>query len=581
MIYIKNLSLSFGQQDIFKNINCTINAHSKVGLVGANGSGKSTLLKIIAQQELPDDGFATVTSNKKLGYMPQEIVLNSEETILNHAFISIGEIEDTEKERVKSEIKRVLTGLGFSIDQMQHSVNTLSVGWKMRLFLGELLLKKADFYLFDEPTNHLDIVTKEWLLTFLQRAHFGFMLVSHDRYFINTLSSKIFELENGNLTIYQGNYDKYRKQKAENFERLKTSYEQQKKEMAQKKRTIERFRASASKSKMAKSMERALNKIEIIELPPSLHDVNFSFPPTTKANRIVLTAKNISHSFGDKQIFKNVSMEIERGEKVAIVAANGVGKTTLLNIISGSLPLQHGTKKLGDRVKLGIFEQNQEVILDPEKTIIETVESEAQNITSKEIRSLLGCFLFSGKTVDKKIKVLSGGEKNRVSMSKLLAQDTNVLILDEPTNHLDIQSKEILLKGLKKYSGTILFVSHDQDFINNLATRIIELTPNGASEYHGNYEDYLVQKKNTRINSKENTESNNQENKVSQKEAHEARRIISKLEHKLTRIEQKMIKLSEQLEGLEYGTEKFKKIYDDLIKKEKEQDAVFEELEKL
>ncbi|MBT3455791.1 ABC-F family ATP-binding cassette domain-containing protein [bacterium] len=564
MIHIKNICLSFGHQDIFDNISCTINSSDKIGLVGANGTGKSTLLKIIAKQQSVDSGSVAHTT-KKIGYLPQEVVLTSTKTILEYVVESIKIDDETQIEAEKAEAKKILMGLGFSLKQMEQSIPTLSIGWKMRLLLGQLLIQKADFYLLDEPTNHLDIVTKQWLLKFLQRASFGYILVSHDKYFLNRACLKILELENANLIVYQGNYDLHKQQKEERLKIEFAAYEQQQKEISRKKRTIERFRAKATKAKMAQSMEKSLAKIELIKAPQSQQKISFSFPQPTTANRIVLQVNAVAHSFENKKIFESVNFEIERREKIALVAANGIGKTTLLSLVSGSLKLQQGSILVGDKVQLGIFEQNQDVALDTEKTVLETIQDGTQAITTKEIRSLLGSFMFSGDTVDKKVGVLSGGEKNRISMLKILVHNNNMLILDEPTNHLDIQSKEVLLEALKKYTGTILFVSHDQDFINRLATKIIELSQNGTRVYQGNYDDYLSQKdpqEEDKKRTKKNTTS-------SQKGQFEQRKELRRLENKIEKTEKKIKKLSDELETLTYGTYEFDKTYKILLEKQK------------
>jgi ATP-binding cassette subfamily F protein 3 len=398
-------------------------------------------------------------------------------------------------EELKHRCYSILSGLGFLQEQFCLPVSNLSVGWKMRLALAKILLLNPDFYLFDEPTNHLDIVAKDWFLDFLKNISSGFILVSHDRYFLDHACANIIELSRGHAKVYTGNYTHFLEQKEQEEIILRTKYKEQQREIKRKTETIERFRYKATKAKMAQSMLKSLSKIDLIELEPELPKLKLSFPHITDTGKIVLSANNLSKNFGDKTIFNSLSLEINRQEKVALVAANGKGKSTLLNTLVGKYKSDTGNIAFGHNVKFVYFEQDQERSLNPENTILQEIETVCTTSEQRiKVRSLLGCFLFSGDDCEKKIKVLSGGEKNRVAMVKILLQDANFLILDEPTNHLDIQSKEILLSALKQYPGTILFVSHDRTFLDGLATRILELTQNKIFSYKGNYESYLYQK---------------------------------------------------------------------------------------
>ncbi len=542
MIILEKISLKFGDRKIFDNISLNINKDNRIALVGKNGSGKSTLLRIIAGDQTIDSGKVNIEKGTTVGYMPQEVVLQSNKNIYDEALSAFPEIhklleecEELEKrmedqslsefrlgqilERyahvqeeliesrssdAKVETKKILTGLGFSQEQFDAPANSLpvdslSVGWKMRLVLAKLLLKKAHFYLFDEPTNHLDITTKEWFANFLKESKFGFILICHDRYFLDYLCSKTIEIEHGKLNLYHGNYTFYEDQKELLEESLEKRSEKQQKELSKKMKTVERFRASASKAKMAQSMLKKIDKTQKIETHRKTRKISLIFPETVRSGKIVLKAKNISHSFKNKQInkevFKNVSFEITRGEKVAIVAPNGVGKTTLFNILTKKLTLQNGTVNFGHNVIPALFEQDQDKVLNKKNTIIDEIESSCENSKTRAlVRKFLGTFLFSGDDVNKKIEILSGGEKNRVAMTKVLLQEANFLMLDEPTNHLDIESKEILLSALKQFRGTILFVTHDRSFLESLATRILKLSDNGIVSYPGDYESYLYQK---------------------------------------------------------------------------------------
>ena len=556
-LLIKDISLIFDSQVVFDHISCTIHPSDRIGLVGANGSGKSTLLRVIAGQQTVDSGTIQSARGTTIGYMPQDLTLTSSRAIIDE-IVQACHVEETELEALKAEAKKILMGLGFSIQQFEQPVSILSVGWKMRVLLAQLLLQKADFYLFDEPTNHLDIVAKEWFLYFLKNARFGFVLVCHDRYFLDQLCTTIFELELGNCTKYRGNYTDYQNQKTHRLEIVQASYENQQRDIERKQRTIDRFRAQASRARMVKKMERDLGKIERITLPSAVKTINFSFPVAQQSGKVVLEVEKLAVSFGAQKVFNNVSCIIQRGERVAIIAANGVGKTTLLNVIMGKLAPHAGTIRFGHNVTCAYFEQDQMAVLNPEKTIFDTVSDCAQKAHAQEIRDILGCFLFSQDFMNKKIKVLSGGEKNRVCMVCTLLQRANFLILDEPTNHLDIQSKEILLEALKKYHGTILFVSHDHWFVQELATNILELGPEGTCSYEGTYEQYLEQKRQW-VSMQQESQKPVVKNEVIKlpKQREQGRSEISKLEKQIQKLEQEVAQLHKQFETLVYGSPEF------------------------
>lgn len=617
MIQISGASLSFGNQKVFDNISCTINEHDKIGLIGRNGSGKTTLLKAIIDSSFLDSGSISSQKNKKIAYMPQEVTLLSDRTILeetisgNHELYAIQNavrsleshieqnpnealleeyahlqerLNQLDPERYAAKTKQLLIGLGFTQAQLNASVSTLSVGWKMRIVLAKLLLQEADFYLFDEPTNHLDLKAKEWFLHFLKRSSFGFMLICHEKYFLDELCEKILDIDRGHITWYTGNYSASLTQKEQRRALLEAAYTQQQKEIEQKKATIARFKASASKAKMAQSMQKALDKIDIIEIPPDQKKVQFHFPALQQSGKEVITLSDVSHAFGDKQIFKNVSCMVPRGAKIAIVASNGVGKTTLLNLIAGALQLQHGTIRFGHNVQCAVFAQDQNKVLTLGKTIIENIHTICPKATEQIIRSFLGAFLFSGEDVLKKVKVLSGGEKNRVGMVGVLLQHANLLLLDEPTNHLDIQTKEILLDALKEYAGTILFVSHDRDFVNDLATDILELTPSGAYLYKGNYDSYVYQtSSNAPTAPAQNTQTvMNSLHTSSQKPTNrEAQKQLATLEKKIAKLDQSITKQNSLFLTLSYGTPEYTKAVahlENLQKELAEQESLWEQL---
>jgi ATP-binding cassette, subfamily F, member 3 len=598
MIIIRNLRLAFGDQPVFNDISCTIQNSERIGLFGLNGSGKSTLLKAIAGFQKVDGGTISIAKGQTLAYLPQEVVLSSQKSIIDQTMTAFGDLQAMqarqqelesklavtphdlvlideyahlcesialfEPEQKRASAQRMLLGLGFSQAQLDEPVDSLSVGWKMRVVLATLLLQQADFYLFDEPTNHLDIVAKEWFLDFLEHSTFGFMLVCHEKRFLNRLCTQIMELDRGVATFYDGDYDDYVHQKQENLTRLESAYETQQRTLKQMQGTIERFRASASKARMAQSMIKKIDKIERVVLPPGHKKITFHFPPLEQSGRIALTVKDLSYRFGEKQIFQHASFTLDRGSKTAIVAANGVGKTTLLNIITGRLPLQTGSVELGYKTTVAVFDQDQTASLNLTRTVFENACFGTGDAPEQTIRAVLGSFLFSNEAINKKAGVLSGGERNRLGMVRVLLRNANLLLLDEPTNHLDIPSKDLLLEALQAYKGTILFVSHDHDFVNELATHIIELTPNGTALYHGNYDEYLYQKKAVATPAAPVTtpvaiDMSAEAPAASNVHSYEMRKKIRSLEQKIEKVEQEITYTEQLFANLAYGSDSFNK----------------------
>jgi len=612
MINANNISLSFSERKVFDGISFTIQQEQRIGLIGRNGSGKSTLLQVITGGQPIDSGIVTISKYKKIAYLPQEVVLASDKSILDETLTVFSQISALEQEikeleeqlkkqqdektlerylhiqaqlgdynpgAARAEAKKVLTGLGFSLEGLENSVNTLSVGWKMRIVLAKLLLQKADFYLFDEPTNHLDISAKDWFINFLKQASFGFILICHDRYFLNMLCEYVLELEMGNGTLYTGNYDAYEVKKEHDLQLRETAYRAQQKEIKRKKETINRFRASASKAKMAQSMIKSLKKMELIALPPSIRTIHFNFPTIERSGRMVLTVDNVAYQFGAKQIFSNVSFEVERGEKVALIAPNGVGKTTLFNLIVGKHSLQKGTISFGYKVNYALFDQDQNIALDLEASILDNIVHHAREVSDQAIRTFLGSFLFSNNDINKKVGVLSGGEKNRVGIVRVLLQKANLLFLDEPTNHLDIPSKGLLLKALQEYQGTVLFVSHDRDFVNKLATRIIELTPNGVISYQGNYDEYLYYKKQI-FQKQDKAASLSGTKKAGNKGSQQGKfRHLHKksdlLEKKIAAFEKKIKSIEQRFANLTYDSQEYKQAEQVLHELQQQKDDSF------
>jgi ATP-binding cassette subfamily F protein 3 len=579
MINAKHVSLSFGDQIIFDNISFNVNKDQRIGLVGRNGSGKTTLFKVLCGQTDIDSGEIVQQKDCRIAYMQQQMVLLSNRSIIDEA-------TDCDYEHTLVEAKKILSGLGFKSEQFEDSVETLSVGWKMCLILAKLLLQKADFYLFDEPTNHLDLVAKDWFLDFLKQASFGFMLVCHDRYFLDKLCDYIYEVSMGNLNVYRGNYTKYLELKEQHTKLLEKKHAEQQKFIKKQRAVIEKFRAKATKAKMAQSMLKSLGKLERVRLEQKQKGVRFHFAETKRSGKIVLNVKDVAFSFAAKPIFSHVNFQVERGQKVAIVAPNGMGKTTLLSIIYGKYKPNHGEFSFGYNVESAVFEQDQNRSLDLNKTILEEVESAC--ITSEQranVRSILGAFLFEGDDVYKKIRVLSGGEKNRVAMVKVLLQHANFLILDEPTNHLDLESKEVLLDVLKQFNGTILFVSHDRTFLNELATHILHVTPNGIFKYEGNYDSFLAQKSEHEsvagVTNEKKTEEKKRDAKQTNKEQYQQRKEIKKIENKIEKLEKGIELLSEKLGMVAYGTDEFFDLSSKLKTAEEKLEACVKQWEKL
>jgi ATP-binding cassette subfamily F protein 3 len=616
-IILKDIQLSYGERDLFNKISVDFQQDQKIGIAGRNGAGKSTLLRVIAGLQPLDSGTVSISKQMKIAFLPQEVILNSEKTIFDEAFTIFEQYTQLEQEQRTIEEKlesghedaadlleryqyildalahfnrteaekqtvNLLQGLGFSKEKFDTSVNTLSVGWKMRLVLAKLLLQQADFYLFDEPTNHLDIVTKEWFLDFLRESPFGYLLVTHDRYFLDKACDWIFELSRGNGSLYHGNYTAYLKQYEQQQADLKSAYHLQQKDIARKKETIERFRASASKARMAQSMIKQLEKIELIEVEPPEPTISFSFPELERAGRVVLTINNLAYSYGDKQLFKNVSCEIQRGQKVALVARNGMGKSTLFDLIVGKLALQTGTVTFGHNVHTAFFEQDQTKALHQNKTVLEELEYSCPKVSEQRLRAFLGSFLFVGDDVYKKISMLSGGERNRVAMVKVLLQNANFLILDEPTNHLDLYAKSVLLQALQQYTGTMFFVSHDHQFIQELATDIAELTPNGLFYYPGTYEAYLAEKKSkeTFVDERKVERKEKEKNEPQKVQTKESQKNLRELEQRIQKLEKKIAEATKKLTADTHDYDASKKIIDAIAVMQAELESALREWEK-
>lgn len=533
MITVANLSVVFTGRDLFKEISFVVNPKDRIGLVGKNGVGKSTLLKIMAGQQNPTKGQIICGSGETIGYLPQEIHHNSEKSIFDETMTAFDEIlrmeqeieelsnelgqrEDYESDsyaklldrltechdrihhlggaQTESEVEKILKGLGFSEKDLTRPMTEFSGGWQMRVELAKLLLTKPDLLLLDEPTNHLDIESILWLEDVFINYPGAIMMVSHDRMFLDNITNRTIEIVFGKTYDYKANYTKYFELRAERLEQQQNAYNNQQKYIAQQERFIERFKAKASKAAQAKSAQKLLDKVERIEFDElDTSSIKFTFPPAPRSGDVVLRLENVKKAYGDKVVLDNLLFDITRGERVALVGKNGEGKSTMVKMITGDEPVTSGTLKIGHNVVIGYYAQIQEKTLDENKTVYQTIEDIATNEWSNQarIRGLLGSFLFDEDDIDKKVKVLSGGEKSRLALARLLLNPVNLLILDEPTNHLDIASKEVLKEALLKYDGTLIVVSHDRDFLQGLTDKTLEFSNKRVREHFGEINEFL------------------------------------------------------------------------------------------
>ena len=538
VIQLTNIHLAFGGQVLLDGLSWTIPPRERIGLIGKNGAGKSTLLKIITRQIRPDEGRVMVGGQTTVGYLEQDVQsLNSEASILEEALTAFESVKKLEREevritdelaahpdhadpeyerllhalesvhaqmtageahRIKPKAEAVLTGLGFDADEMDRPVRTFSGGWRMRVALAKLLLRHPDFLLLDEPTNHLDIDSIDWLENYL-RAYTGtVVMVSHDRYFLDRMVTSIAELAHGHIDHYSGNYAYYLAERENRWELQRSAYENQQKEIVQIERFVERFRYKASKASQVQSRVKMLEKMERVPPPPSDDaTVDFRFPVPSRSGRVVLELSTFSKRYDSSEgvidVFDGAGpLTIERGDKVALIGKNGAGKSTLARILNGVEPFD-GTRKLGYNVEPSFFAQHQAESLQPRDTILESLRRDAPEKSDGDIRSLLGTFLFSGEDAFKPISVLSGGEKSRVALAKTLLHPANFLILDEPTNHLDTQSIAVLIEALKQYAGTLLVVSHDRHFLDQVSNRVWYVADGEVHTYIGNYSEFRWQ----------------------------------------------------------------------------------------
>jgi ATP-binding cassette, subfamily F, member 3 len=551
MIQLSGAGKRFGHKLLFENTDWLITPRDRVGLVGANGTGKSTLMKVLAGLDTLDYGSLIVAKGTTAGYLPQDGLSLSGRSVFAECMAVFTELHAMEREleslthriseldhtgaeyadvadryhslehefrtrdgySIEAEVGRVLMGLGFRKEDWERQTDEFSGGWQMRLALAKLLLQKPNLLLLDEPTNHLDLEARNWLEEYLHNYPHAFVLISHDRYFLDVTVNKIAEIWNKRFWFYTGNYDKFLTQKTQRNEQLQAAYRNQRDRIEQLEVFINRFRYQATKAKQVQSRIKELEKIERIEVPPEEKTIHFSFPQPKPSGRIVAEFEDVAKVYpgknsaaadgGEKEVFRGVNFMIEKGDRIALVGVNGAGKSTLIKLLAGAEPPTHGEFRLGHNVQADYFAQDQYKELDPDARMIDDLGAASPRSTQTELRSLLGCFLFSEDDVFKKIGVLSGGERGRYALLRLLLHPANFLLLDEPTNHLDLRAKDVLLDALMDYTGTVVFVSHDRYFIDKLATRVFEIGDGKVEVYPGNYEDYLWRKQGGNIKQNE------------------------------------------------------------------------------
>lgn len=617
MITINGVSVYFGGVELFGDISFQVGKRDRIGLAGRNGAGKTTLLRLVAGELEPSGGEVSVPSDTRIGYLPQQMVHKDGKTLFNETLSAFSEIRALEKqieelnglisgrtdyessaymelieklaetserfrimggETVNARVEKVLNGLGFKSSDFGRKTEEFSGGWRMRIELAKILLREPDLLLLDEPTNHLDIESIQWLEEFLGDFPGAVILISHDRALLDALTNRTIEISLGKIYDYKAPYSKYVELRRERREQQMAAYMNQQKEIRDTEKFIERFRYKATKAVQVQSRIKHLEKMEKVEIDQEdMSSINVTFPPAPRAGSIVVEMEGLSKSYGDLPVLRNIDLIIERGEKVAFVGRNGEGKTTLSRIISGELDYS-GKFVTGHNVKIGYFAQNQDELLDEEKTVFETIDSIATGEVRKKTRGILGAFLFSDEEVDKKVKVLSGGERSRLAIAKMLLEPCNLLVLDEPTNHLDMHSKDVLKQALMKYDGTVIIVSHDREFLDGLVSRVYEFGNMKVREHTGGIYDFLTRRNTECLTHLETPaekgktiphENGVSENKINYNKKKEQEREIRKVIAKIGKTERVIEKLEGAIDEMD------KQIAGPGISSEKMQDGDF------
>ena len=594
MLNAHQITVSFGGETLFDAISFRLGKGDRVGLIGKNGAGKSTLMRLMSQENTPTSGTFAFEKNCKIGYLPQDLDFEHGRTVLEEAYLAFEEIKSIESRQeaihqfmettqdfesqsyfdqldelnelntryemiggyhYQAQTEKILLGLGFSMGDLNAPTNTFSGGWRMRIELAKLLLRDNDILLLDEPTNHLDIESIIWLEQFLKKFKGALVLVSHDRMFLDEVTNRTIEIVQLRIFDFKKSYSKYMIFREELRTQQLAAQKNKEKEIQQTEKLIERFRAKASKASMAQSLIKKLDKIDRIEIDPEENKkIKFEFTISNQPGKIILQTHNLSKAYEDKQVLSDVNLEIERGEKIAFVGQNGQGKSTLAKIIVSEIQYE-GEVKLGHNVQLGYFAQNQSTYLNGDQTVLESAEDSATPENRTKIRDLLGAFLFPGESVDKKVKVLSGGERNRLALCKLLLQPFNVLIMDEPTNHLDIASKNVLKEALLKFKGTLILVSHDRDFVQGLCEKVISFRNQEVKPFLGDINAYLEDKQLASLKELEKVPEQGKSSPKSPGGDYKKQKKARSNEQKIIKVEKQISRLEKQIKEIDFELE--------------------------
>ena len=627
MLNISNLSISFQGEFLFSDVTFMLNGGNRVGIIGKNGAGKSTLLKILSGELSPDTGTISTDKETKIGYLKQDIDFVQGRSVLQEAYQAFDEIIKIEKEidsinellaqrtdyesdeynilisklndythhyeilggySYKGETEKILSGLGFKREDFIKLTDSFSGGWRMRIELAKLLLQKNDILLLDEPTNHLDIESIIWFENFLKNYSGAVAIISHDKMFLENVTNRTIEIVGGRIYDYPKPYSAFLELRKEMIEQQISAQKNQEKMIQQTEKLIDKFRAKATKASMAQSLIKKLDKIERIEVDVQDNSVmSVQFPVSKQPGKVVLEIDNVSKKYGDKTILKNVNLLVERGSKIAFVGQNGQGKTTLAKMIINEIPFD-GIIKKGHNVEIGYFAQNQAHYLDKEAIILDIMNNAANDTNRTKVRDILGAFLFRGDDVEKKVKVLSGGERNRLALAKMLLSSFNVLVMDEPTNHLDIASKNVLKQALQLFEGTLIIVSHDRDFLQGLTEKVYEFKDQNIREYLGDIDFYLQQREVSNFREIEKNTQNTKtpsENNTEKIISYEAQKERKKINNKINKIETKITDLEKEIANMDLQISENISISNDFLKnyelKKQELDSLMEEWEEL